>query len=253
MKKSIALIALSMILVLCFVACDKNTVDPSAQTTDAVTTEEVLTAEQPTTEEITTEEPTTEEPTTEAVTTTEEVTTAEPWEGAPIEDIKFAAVAFLDADDMLAAANNPQQDWSDFGGLTVNEDGSVTALFRMGTNDVWDPYCYLLKQPTTVGDYMVIKYQIKYDFRVRLYMGTEGNAATGAGDCVMTEFFATEGDDWGYLVMDLREEAMAYDTTAASLGYLRLGLDMAESGDTVTIAYIAFFNSMDVINELIPY
>ena len=84
-------------------------------------------------------------------------------------------------------------------------------------------------------------------------MGTEGNAATGAGDLVVAEIFATEGDDWGYLIVNLREEAACYDDQAAALGYLRIGLDMAESGDTLTIGYIAFFHSMDQVNELIPY
>ncbi len=247
MKKSLILTALSLVLAVCLTACDQNTNDP-AQTTD------LETVETPTTEEVTTQEPTTEEVTTEEPTT-EEITTEEQtmMPEASIEEIKAAAVAFLDAAAMKEAADNPQQDWSDFGGLTENEDGSVTALFHMGTNDIWDPYCYLLKQDTTVGDIMVIKYQIKYDFRVKLFMGTEGNAATGAGDEVITEFYATEGDEWGYLVMDLREEAMAYDSSAAALGYLRLGLDMAESGDTVTIGYIAFFNTMNEVNELIPY
>lgn len=240
MKRSFALIALSLVLVLCFAACDTPAEEP-IDTTAEITTEE------PTTEQVTTEEITTEEP------TTEEVTTEQVKVGASLDEIKAAAVAFIDAEAMQAAANNPQEDWSDFGGLTVNEDGSVTALFRMGTNDVWDPYCYLIKEPTTVGDYMVIQYKIAYDFRVKLYMGTEGNAATGVGDLVMTEFFATEGDEWGYLVMNLREEAAAYDSAKAALGYLRLGLDMAESGDTVTIGYIAFFHTMDEVNALIPY
>lgn len=242
MKKSLILIALSLALAFCLAACDTPTAEPADTTAQETHTLAVETTEEPTTEAPTTEEPTTEEITTEA-----------PKAGASLDEIKAAAVAFQDADKMLAAANNEQQDWSDFGGLTVNEDGSVTALFRMGTNDVWDPYCYLLKEPTTVGDYMVIQYKVKYDFRVFLFMGTEGTSATGAGDQVTVEFYATEGDEWGYLIMDMREDAYAYDSAAAALGYIRLGLDMAESGDTVTIGYIAFFNSMDQINELIPY
>lgn len=243
MKKIVVLLALCLVFAVCLVACDSSTSDPAdTQATSEQATEEPTT-EPPTTEEPTTEEPTTEEPTTEAQTEMQE----------SLEDIKTTAAAFIDAAAMKQAADNPQQDWSDFGGLTENEDGSVTALFRMGTNDVWDPYCYLIKQPTTVGDIMVIKYQVKYDFRVKLYMGTEGNAATGAGDLVMAEIFATEGDDWGYLIINLRDEAGCYDETAAALGYLRIGLDMAESGDTITIGYIAFFNSMDQVNELIPY
>ena len=244
MKKSLILIALSLILVICLGACDQKT-PPATDQTQATTesgTEEITTVEE-TTEEITTEEITTEEITTEKVTQAPE----------SIEDIKATAVAFIDAAVMQEAANNPQQDWSDFGGLTENEDGSVTALFRMGTNDVWDPYCYLIKQPTTVGDIMVMKYRVQYDFRVNLYMGTEGNAATGAGDLVVAEIFATEGDEWGYLILNMREEAACYDDAAAALGYLRIGLDMAESGDTLTIGYIAFFNSMDEVNALIPY
>ena len=224
----------SMVLTCTLVSCD-TPVEESVDTTE-------LPTEVPT-EEITTEEITTEEITTEAQTQKPE----------SIEDIKAAAVTFLDAAAMIEAANNPQQDWSDFGGMTENPDGSITALFRMGTNDIWDPYCYLLKQPTTVGDIMVIKYQVKYDFRVKLYLGTEGNAAVGAIDHVMTEIFATEGDEWGYLIINLAEEAFAYDASAASLGYLRFGLDMAESGDTVTFGYVAFFNTMDEVNELIPY
>lgn len=244
MKRSLVLIALFLALVLCFAACDisgKEPADTTATPTTQETTQELT--QEPTTEAPTTEEPTTEE-TTEAKNEIPEPTA---------DELKAAAVAYIDAEKMLAAANNPQQDWSDFGGLTVNEDGSVTALFRMGTNDVWDPYCYLIKEPTAVGDIMVIQYKIQYDFRVRLFLGTEGDHATGAGDNVTVEFYATEGDEWGYLVMNLREEAAAYDSQEAALGYLRLGLDMAESGDTVTIGYIAFFHTMDEVNALIPY
>ena len=240
MKKLLVLIAFSLIFTLCLAACDKGTEqepDTTAQVTEAPT------------EEITTEEPTTEEPTTEEPTTEAKVEIVHPSR----EAVQAAAVAFLDAAAMQEAANNPQQDWSDFGGMTENPDGSVTLLFRMGTNDVWDPYCYLLKQPTTVGDIMVIKYQVKYDFRVRMYLASEGNAATGAGDNVTVEIFATEGDEWNYLVLNMAEEAGGYDENAAALGYLRFGLDMAESGDTVTIAYVAFFHNMNEVNDLIPY
>ena len=247
MKKLLVLIAFSLVLTLCFAACDSKTEQPADDTTaqqTEVTTQETTaeqTTEQPTTEELTTEQ---EEPTTQARPEIQHPSA---------EVVKAAAVTFLDAAAMKAAADNPQQDWSDFGGLTENEDGSVTALFRMGTNDVWDPYCYLLKQDTTVSDIMVIKYRVKYDFRVKLYMGTEGNAATGAGDLVMAEIFATEGDEWSYLIVNLADEAAAYDASAAALGYLRVGLDMAESGDTLTIGYIAFFNTMQEVNDLIPY
>ena len=239
MKKLIALIAFSLILTLCLASCDKTTEQP-AETTAQVT-------EAPTEE--TTVEETTAEQTTAEETTEEKVQVVHP----SVEEVKAAAVTFLDAAAMQEAANNPQQDWSDFGGMTENPDGSVTLLFRMGTNDVWDPYCYLLKQPTTVGDVMVIKYQCKYDFRVRMYLATEGNAATGAGDNVTVEIFATEGDEWNYLVLNMAEEAPGYDASAAALGYVRFGLDMAESGDTVTIAYVAFFNNMNEVNDLIPY
>ncbi len=252
MKRFLLLIALSLALVLCFAACD-TPAEQTVDTTEELTTEEETT-EEITTEELTTEEETTEEITTEEITTEEETTEEQTKMPEPtVEEIKAAAVTFLDAAAMIEAANNPQQDWSDFGGMTENPDGSITALFRMGTNDVWDPYCYLLKQPTTVGDIMVIKYQTKYDFRVKLYLGTEGDAATGAIDNVMAEIFATEGDEWGYLIINMAEEAFAYDADAAALGYLRFGLDMAESGDTVTFAYVAFFNTMDEVNDLIPY
>lgn len=244
MKRSLILIAFSLVLAICLAACDEpanEPVDSTEQSTEASATQQGT--EEPTTEEPTTEEITTEEPTTEKQTQAPE----------SIEDIKATAVTFIDAAAMKEAADNPQQDWSDFGGLTENEDGSVTALFRMGTNAVWDPYCYLIKQPTTVGDIMVMKYRVKFDFRVNLYMGTEGNAATGSGDLVVAEIFATEGDEWGYLIINMREEAACYDDDAAALGYLRVGLSMAESGDTLTIGYIAFFNSMDEVNAVIPY
>ncbi len=239
----ILVLVCSMVLACSMVSCDTTDEQP-VDTTEALT-------EAPT--EATTEEITTEEITTEEITTEEITTEAQTQKPESIEDIKAAAVTFLDAAAMIEAANNPQQDWSDFGGMTENPDGSITALFRMGTNDVWDPYCYLLKQPTTVGDIMVIKYQTKYDFRVKLYLGTEGDAAVGAIDNVMAEIFATEGDEWGYLIINMAEEAFAYDADAAALGYLRFGLDMAESGDTVTFAYVAFFNTMDEVNDLIPY
>ena len=241
MKKLLVLIAFSLILTLCLAACDKGTEqepDTTAQVTEAPT------------EEITTEEATTEE----EITTAEETTEAKVEIVHPSREVvKAAAVAFLDAAAMQEAANNPQQDWSDFGGMTENPDGSVTLLFRMGTNDVWDPYCYLLKQPTTVGDVMVIKYQVNYDFRVSMYMGSEGNAATGAGDLVVADIFATAEGEWNYLVLNMAQEAGCYDQSAAALGYLRLGLMMAESGDTITIDYVAFFNDMNEVNDLIPY
>ena len=67
MKRSLLLIALSLVLVLCFAACDtpaEEPIDTTENSTEAPTTEE-------TTEEITTEEVTTEQPTTEEVTTEE--------------------------------------------------------------------------------------------------------------------------------------------------------------------------------------
>ncbi len=240
MKKLLALFSLLLVASVLLVACT-----PEQQPVDDPSTEET-TPEQTTPEE-TTEQ--TSEDTTPEETTEQQAQMPEP----SVEELKLKSVAFIDAAIMKEAADNPQQDWSDFGGLTENEDGSVTALFRMGTNDVWDPYCYLIKQDTTVADIMVIKYQVKYDFRVKLYMGSEGNAATGVGDLVMTEIFATEEGEWKYLILNLAEEAGMYDQEAAALGYLRLGLDMAESGDTITIGYIAFFNTMDEVNELIPY
>ena len=238
MKRCISVFALIFALILCLTACvPEENIEQT--TTDAVT-------EAPTTEEPTTEEITFEEETTEEVTTEEEMINH-----PTLEQIQAAASVMLSTEDILASANNEQQDWSDFGGLTVNEDGSLTALFRMGTNDIWDPYFYLIKQDTMVDNIMVIKYRCAIDQTLNMYMGTEGNAATGAGDHVGGELYAT-GDDWGYLVMDLNEVATCYDANAATLGYLRFGLSMAESGDTVDFGYVAFFHTMEQVSMIIP-
>ena len=286
MKKWIVVFALTLALLVCFAACDSkgeenqteapNTEDPKNEvtteaptteeftteeiTTEAPTTEEITTeaptTEEPTTEEPTTEEITTEEPTTEAVTTepetTEEETTEEETVAHPTrEDVKAYASVVLEMDDILASANNPQQDWSDFGGLTVHEDGTFTALFRMGTDNVWDPYFYLIKQPTAVDNILVIQYRSELDQTLNMYAGTEGINATGAGDHISGELYAT-GDDWGYLILDLTEVAFAYEPNEAALGYLRFGLSMAESGDTIDFGFVAFFHTMEQVYQALP-
>lgn len=251
MKRVWIIMMVILMLAVVLSACDSDPVQSPEVTTEE-TTEEITTdteqspTEEPTTEEITTEEITTEEITTEEITT-EEVTLT------PVDRdaVREAAVLYLDAAAMMEAADNEQQDWSDFGGLTENEDGSVTALFRMGSNDIWDPYFYLLKKDSTVGDILVIQYRCTYDFPVKLFMGTEGNFATGSGDEVLADIYGTEGD-WNYLILDMKEDAFAYDADAAALGYLRFGLDMAESGDTVDFGFVAFFNTMAEVEALIP-
>lgn len=243
MKRMLISMLLCLSLVLCFAACDGG--KQPEQTTPEVTTEA------PTTEEPTTEEPTTEEPTTEDPTT-EELTTEEPKKPvASREEIKAAATAFIDAETMLEASNNPQQDWSDFGGLTVNEDGSVTALIEEDSVAVWDPYFYLIKQDTVVDDIMVIQYRSAMEYDLRLFLGTEGNAATGAGD-LLTDVFYETGDEWGYLILDIGTLAGCYDASAQSLGYLRMGFGFIESGESVDIGYIAFFHTVEDVYELIP-
>ena len=237
-------IFLAMILVcgLCLTGCDNKESPESPETTTeqgtlAPVTDEIATPEQTTVEETTPEE------------TTEKEVVVHPTR----EQIKQVASVVLEMDDILAAANNEQQDWSDFGGLTVHEDGTFTALFRMGTNDIWDPYFYMIKQDTVVDNILVIQYRSAIDQTLNMYAGTEGYSATGAGDHVVAEIFATSGDEWNYLVLNMADEAACYEQSEAALGYLRFGLMMAESGDTITIDYIAFFNDMNEVNDLIPY
>lgn len=243
MKRLWILLAIALLCNLCLVGCEGNTETPEVTTDNPVTSDEETTPEQTTTPEETTPEETTPEETTE-----KEVVVH------PTRDqIKEVASVVLEMDEILAAANNEQQDWSDFGGLTVNEDGTFTALFRMGTNDIWDPYFYLIKQDTVVDNILVIQYRSAIDQTLNMYAGTEGNAATGAGDHITDEMYATTGDEWGYLILDLSQVASCYDANASSLGYMRFGLSMAESGDTIQFGFVAFFNSMDQVNEYIPY
>ena len=243
MKRLWILLAIALLCNLCLVGCEGNTESPEVTTDNPVTSEEETTPEQTTTPEETTPEQTTPEETTE-----KEVVVH------PTHDqIKEVASVVLEMDEILAAANNEQQDWSDFGGLTVNEDGTFTALFRMGTNDIWDPYFYLIKEDTVVDNILVIQYRSAIDQTLNMYAGTEGNAATGAGDHITDEMYATTGDEWGYLILDLSQVASCYDANASSLGYMRFGLSMAESGDTIQFGFVAFFNSMDQVNEYIPY
>ena len=243
MKRLWILLAIALLCNLCLVGCEGNTESPEVTTDNPVTSDEETTPEQTTTPEETTPEQTTPEETTE-----KEVVVH------PTHDqIKEVASVVLEMDEILAAANNAQQDWSDFGGLTVNEDGTFTALFRMGTNDIWDPYFYLIKEDTVVDNILVIQYRSAIDQTLNMYAGTEGNAATGAGDHITDEMYATTGDEWGYLILNLAEIASCYDASASSLGYMRFGLSMAESGDTIQFGFVAFFNSMDQVNEYIPY
>lgn len=242
MKHLWILLAMILVCSLCFASCD-NTETPE---TPETTTEQGTLA--PETDEITTPEQTTAEETTPEETTEKEVVVH-----PTREQIKEVASVVLEMDAILAAANNEQQDWSDFGGLTVHEDGTFTALFRMGTNDIWDPYFYLIKEDTVVDNILVIQYRSAIDQTLNMYAGTEGYAATGAGDHISDEMFATTGDDWGYLILDLSEVAGCYDAAASSLGYMRFGLSMAESGDTIQFGFVAFFHSMDEVNEHIPY
>ena len=242
MKRLWILLAIALLCNLCLVGCDNTeTPDPPETTTEQGTLA-------PVTDEITTPEQTTVEETTPEETTEKEVVVH-----PTREQIKEVASVVLEMDDILAAANNEQQDWSDFGGLTVHEDGTFTALFRMGTNDIWDPYFYLIKQDTVVDNILVIQYRSAIDQTLNMYAGTEGYSATGAGDHISDEMFATEGDDWGYLILDLCDVAACYDADASSLGYMRFGLSMAESGDTIQFGFVAFFHSMDEVNEHIPY
>ena len=244
----IAVLALSILL--CMVACDQA---PEVPETSEPTITEAPT-EAPATEDATTEAPATEAPTIEE-STTEEETTQEKEEiyHPTLEEVKTYATTVLETEDILAAAHNEEQDWSDFGGLTLNEDGSLTALFRYGTDNKWDPYFYLIREDTPVDDVMVIKYRSEYDQSLNLYMGTEGNVAHGGGDNVDGAIAATDGE-WAYVVIDLSERAYCYDADADYLGYLRFGLaNTAENGDTVDIGFVAFFRSMDQVEMVIPY
>ena len=201
MKHLWMIMAMILVCSLLLVGCN-NTENPETPET---------TAEQKTeAPEQTTVEPTTPEQTTAEQTTPEETTEAQAAVHPTREQIKEVASVVLEMEDILAAANNEQQDRSDFAGLTVHEDGTFTALFQMGTNDIWDPYFYLIKQDTVVDNILVIQYRSAIDQTLNMYAGTEGYSATGAGDHVGGELYAT-GDDWGYLVMDLNEVATCYD------------------------------------------
>jgi hypothetical protein len=249
----IAVLALSILL--CMAACDQT---PEVSETSEPPITEAPT-ETPATEETTTEAPATEAPATEAPTTEEPATEEETTQAKEeiyhptVEEVAAYATTVLATEDILAAAHNPEQDWSDFGGLTLNEDGSLTALFRYGTDNVWDPYFYLIRQDTPVDDIMVIKYRSEYAQGLNLYMGTEGNVAHGGGDNVDHSIKATNGD-WAYALIDMSEVAYCYDPSAGYLGYLRFGLaNTAEDGDTVDIGFVAFFPSMDEVDMVIPY
>lgn len=242
MKRSMLLIVLSLSLVLCFAACDTPTEDP-VDTTEEITTEAPATEQ--TTAEITTEEPTTEE-------TTEEITTEEQPISVSIEDVKAAAITFVDPEMIKAYAENPDQDWSDFGGMTVNEDGSVKALYRYGADDHWDPYCYLVKDYVAAGNIAVIQYRCEYNFGVNLYIGSEGNVATGPSEHVQAAIFASKDGEWNYLVVNLEEDAMCYDNESGVLGFLRFGLDNAEAGDTVDFGFVAFFANITEAAKVLP-
>ncbi len=241
----IAVLALSILL--CMAACTQTTETPEPPIPEPP-------AEEATTEATATEAPVTEAPATEAPATEEETTQEKEEIYHPtLDEVKTYATAVLETEDILAAAHNAEQDWSDFGGLTLNEDGSLTALFRYGSDNVWDPYFYLIRQDTPVDDIMVIKYRSAYDQGLNLYMGTEGNVAHGNGDNVDGAIEATDGE-WAYVAIDLAELALCYDSETGYLGYLRFGLaNTAENGDTVDIGFVAFFSSMDEVDKIIPY
>lgn len=245
--------ALALSVLLCVAACDRTTETPETPaTTEAPVTE--APTEEPTTEEFSTEAPTAEETTAEEVTTEEETTEAKEEIYHPtLEEVGQYATTILATEDILKAAHNEQQDWSDFGGLTLNEDGSLTALFRYGSDNVWDPYFYLIREDTPVDNILVIKYRSQYAQGLNLYMGTEGHAAHGNGDNVNYSFRATDGD-WAYVTIDISDLAFCYDAEAGYLGYLRFGLaNSAEDGDTVDFGFVAFFSSMDEVDKIIPY
>lgn len=244
MKRSLILIVLSLALVLCFAACDTPTEDP-VDTTEEITTEAPATEQ--TTEEITTEEPTTEEITTEEATTEALLQTP-----VNIEDVKAAAITFVGPEMIKTYAENPDKDWSDFGGMTVNEDGSVKALYRYGADDHWDPYCYLVKDYVAAGNIAVIQYRSEYNFGVNLYIGSEGNVATGPSEHVQAHIFATKDGEWNYLVVNLKDDAMCYDNDSGVLGFLRFGLDDAEAGDTIDFGFVAFFANITEAANVLP-
>jgi len=244
MKHLWMIMAMILVCSLLLVGCN-NTENPEPPETTA---EQKTEAPEQTTVEQTTPEQTTAEETTPEETTEKQVVVH-----PTHEQIKEVASVVLEMDDILAAANNEQQDRSDFAGLTVHEDGTFTALFQMGTNDIWDPYFYLIKQDTVVDNILVIQYRSAIDQTLSMYAGSEGYSATGAGDHISEEMFATEGDEWGYLILDLTDVAACYDADASSLGYMRFGLSMAESGDSIQFGFVAFFHSMDDVNEHIPY
>ena len=149
-------------------------------------------------------------------------------------------------------AENPDQDWSDFGGMTVNEDGSVKALYRTGADDRWDPYCYLVKHYVAAGNIAVIQYRCEYNFGVNLYIGSDGNVATGDYEYVPAAIFASKAGEWNYLVINLAEDAWCYDNESGVLGFLRFGLDGAEAGDTVDFGFVAFFANMAEAAKVLP-
>lgn len=240
----IAALILSMLL--CMAACNQTSETP--ETTEEITTKAPTTTEEITTEAPTTEAPTTEEPTTEAPTTEQE-TDAPVAQGPTREQVMAAAVTFIDADAMIEASTPENQDYSDFGGLVKNEDGSVTALIQEDKNPIWDPYFYVIKKDTPVDNVMVIQYRSAMEYDLKLYLGTEGNAATGAGDYLGDVLYET-GDEWGYVVINIGVLAGAYDASAASLGYLRLGLGFIESGESIDIGYIAFFHTEEDVEAL---
>jgi hypothetical protein len=239
----IVMLVLSMLL--CMTACTQTPETPE-ETTQASTTE-APTTEAPTTEAPTTEEPTTEEPTTEEITTEEE--TQAP---VSIDAVKEAAITFITPEMIKAAAENPDNDWSDFGGMTFNEDGSVKALFTTGKDDKWDPYCYLVKEYYEAGDYAIIQYRSRDTFDVNLYIGSDRNVATGPDEYVHAEIFATPEGEWNYLIVNLADDAMCYDNESGVLGFLRFGLDFAEPGDTVDFGFVAFFYTLEQAAQVLP-
>ena len=117
----------------------------------------------------------------------------------------------------------------------------------------WDPYFYLIRKDTFVDDILVIQYRSEYNQGLNLYMGTEGNVAHGRGDNVDYSIRATEGD-WAYVAIDMADLASCYNSEAGYLGYLRFGLtNSSEDGDTVDIGLVAFFPSMDEVDQIIPH
>ena len=239
MKTWLILLASMLALIMCLSACTPATGDP-VDTTDS----DQATTEAPT--DAPTEAPTTEEP------TTEEPTEPEPEAVVDLEAVKAAAITFITPAQIKAAAENPENDWSDFGGVTDNADGSVKVLYTTGKDDKWDPYCYLVKDYVMAGNIAVIQYRSEYDFDVNLYIGSEGNVATGPSEYVHAEIYQTEPGKWNYLVINLEEDAMAYDHMEGVLGFLRFGLDFAEPGDTVDFGFVAFFYSVKEAAQVLP-